>query len=106
MLLNQNTVVPFIAGRLVGGICGVTAALLLAPQSGEKTRSQIKDKTYELKDRTTDSVAAAGQQAQKRVSDWQEKGQDAVKQGQRQVAETVDQGKQRVADAVDAIPGS
>jgi len=43
----------FFVGLLVGGIAGAVVALLYAPQSGEETRVQIKDKAIELKDKTT-----------------------------------------------------
>jgi gas vesicle protein len=41
---------------VVGSLAGVGAMLLLAPQSGEKTRMQIKEKSVELRDYTTGMV--------------------------------------------------
>jgi len=41
----------FLAGLFMGGLLGAAAALLLAPQSGEDTRTYIKDKSIELKDK-------------------------------------------------------
>lgn len=41
----------FIVGVFIGGIIGAATTLLLAPQSGEETRTYIKDKSIELKDR-------------------------------------------------------
>ena len=41
----------FLAGIVVGGLVGAAVALLLAPQSGEDTRTLIKDKSIELKDK-------------------------------------------------------
>lgn len=49
----------FLAGMLLGGLAGVGAALLLAPQSGEKTRAQIERKSMELRDQTTEAVEGA-----------------------------------------------
>jgi len=40
---------------LLGGIVGAGLALLLAPQSGAKTRKKISDFSY-VKDRTSDYV--------------------------------------------------
>ena len=42
-----------VVSMLVGGLAGAGAMLLLAPQSGEKTRMQIKEKGVELRDHTT-----------------------------------------------------
>ena len=41
----------FLAGFVLGGLAGAVTALLLAPQSGEETRTQIHDKSIELKDK-------------------------------------------------------
>jgi gas vesicle protein len=49
----------FLAGMLLGGLAGAGAALLLAPQSGEKTRAQIEQKSMELRDQTTEAVEDA-----------------------------------------------
>lgn len=43
----------FIAGVFIGGIIGAATMLLLAPQSGEETRTYIKDKSIELKDKAS-----------------------------------------------------
>ena len=46
----------FFAGLVIGGLVGATLALLLAPQSGEETRTMIKDKAIELRDSATETV--------------------------------------------------
>jgi gas vesicle protein len=48
---NANVFGSFLAGFLIGGLIGAAAALLIAPQSGEETRTVIKTKSIELKDR-------------------------------------------------------
>ena len=45
--------VGVLTGLLIGGLAGAGAMLLLAPQSGEKTRAQIQEKTIQLRDETT-----------------------------------------------------
>ncbi len=45
----------FLAGFVVGGLAGAIVALLFAPQSGAETRTLIKDKTIELKDKAASS---------------------------------------------------
>lgn len=41
----------FLIGFVVGGLTGAVVALLFAPQSGEETRTLIKDKSIELRDK-------------------------------------------------------
>jgi gas vesicle protein len=47
--------VGLLTGLIIGGLAGFGAMLLLAPQSGKKTRAQIKQKRTELQDRATDT---------------------------------------------------
>jgi gas vesicle protein len=53
----------FLAGLLVGGLASAGAMLLLAPQSGKKTRAQIQQKSIELRDQTVKTVEGAVAQA-------------------------------------------
>jgi gas vesicle protein len=48
---ENNDIGSFVAGVIVGGLVGAAVALLLAPQSGEETRTMIRDKSIEIKDR-------------------------------------------------------
>ena len=100
---NQNRGALFLAGLVVGGVVGAGVALLLAPQSGEAIRSQIRDKSFELKDGAVEGRAGVGQRAQARVDAWQEKGQavtDAISHSKDSLIQTVNQGKDRVVKAV------
>jgi len=51
---DNNDFGTFFAGLIVGGLVGAATALLLAPQSGEETRTMIHDKGIELKDRAVE----------------------------------------------------
>jgi gas vesicle protein len=58
---RTNNTLNVLVGMLVGGLAGAVTMLLLAPQSGKDTRTQIREKSIELRDRTNeimeDSVA-------------------------------------------------
>jgi len=51
-----NSVLGVLAGILIGGLAGAVAMLLLAPQSGKDTRRQIRKKSIELRDRTSEMM--------------------------------------------------
>ena len=40
----------FFAGLIVGGLIGATVVILVTPASGEEIRSQIQDRSIQLKD--------------------------------------------------------
>jgi len=52
----RNNLTGILVGVLVGGLAGAVTMLLLAPQSGKDTRTQIREKSIELRDRTNELV--------------------------------------------------
>jgi gas vesicle protein len=91
-----------LVGMLIGSLAGAVTMLLLAPQSGEDTRSQIQEKGIELRDRTTAMVEDA--MAQMRLDrnllaiGGKRKAKELLQQGQTLVVEQLD----RVSDAAQA----
>ena len=51
---NNSDLISFFTGVVIGSFFGAAAALLLAPQSGEETRTLIHDKSIELKDKAVE----------------------------------------------------
>lgn len=49
--MSAKEVSSFFTGFFVGALVGGAAALLMAPQAGEETRSQIREKSIEIKDK-------------------------------------------------------
>jgi gas vesicle protein len=100
---SQNSEALFFAGLVIGGLVGAGLAVLLAPQSGEETRGQIRAKSLELKDGAIEGLAEAGQRAQAQADAWQEKGQEvteAISRSKDRVIQAVSQGKDRGVEAV------
>jgi gas vesicle protein len=62
-----NIVWGFLTGLLVGGLIGAGTMLLFAPQSGKKTREQIRLKGIELRDQTTGAFEDAISQTRDKV---------------------------------------
>jgi gas vesicle protein len=86
----------FFAGLVIGGLVGAALALLWAPQSGEETRAQIRDKSLEFKDRAEEGVLEARQRAQAQIAQLQEQ----VTNLQGQMAGLQEKGKQTASDAI------
>jgi len=51
---EDNQGATILVSFLIGGIVGASLALLLAPQSGRKTRKQIADLAEDVRDYTSD----------------------------------------------------
>jgi gas vesicle protein len=94
----------FIAGLLLGSMIGTVTMLLLAPQSGKKTRRQIRRKGRDLRrqatgavDDTVAQVRAKAQQVtigiQEQAEALQQRGQDVVDHQRARWAPVVDAGK-------------
>lgn len=79
----------FLVGFLVGGITGAAVSLLYAPQSGEETRTVIKEKAIELKDKTAVTAEEAYHKAEQVAAEAATKTQDFLKAAQEKAAEVV-----------------
>ncbi len=97
----------FLAGLLLGALAGAATMLLLAPQSGKKTRRQIRRKGRDLRQQTTDTIEDGVSEARARAQDvktninerseaLQQRGQDAVDDGKERFAAAVNAGKSAV----------
>jgi hypothetical protein len=68
---NDSDIGAFFAGFVIGGLVGAAAALVLAPQSGEETRAQIRQKGIELRDQTVETAEETRRHlARPRPSPW------------------------------------
>ena len=92
---DVNQVGGFFAGLLVGGLAGAVAMLLLAPQSGKRTRTQIQEKSIELRDQAVknveDAMAQTRTKARQITADVREKADKLEQRGQDAIDEQRDQ---------------
>lgn len=95
----------FLAGLLIGALAGAAAMLLFAPQSGEETRRQIRDRTMELRDTVGEKYDEAvdtarerarhlGDEVRSRVDEVQHKGQELLEEQKNRVQAAVQAGRQ------------
>jgi gas vesicle protein len=91
-----NNFLSVVTGLLIGSLAGAGAMLLMAPQSGEKTRLQIQEKGIKLRDQTTgvmEGVMARVWLEQKKLT----------RDGRRKANELVQHGKALVRDQFDQL---
>lgn len=59
----------FLIGFIIGGLAGAVSALLLAPQSGEETRTVLREKAIELRDLASETAEDAYAQAEQAAAE-------------------------------------
>ena len=77
---RTRPVKPILGGFLVGSVIGVATALLFAPRSGEETRSEIRGKAVEIRDRTTETVKDTVSQAKSKAYEIKDTVTDTVRE--------------------------
>jgi len=80
----------FLAGLIIGGFIGAAVALILAPQPGEETLAQLREKGIELKERAADLSA----EALKRMGELEEKGRVVLEEQKDRLQQAVEEGKE------------
>jgi gas vesicle protein len=109
--LNHNNNISGVAtGLVIGSLIGATTMLLLAPQSGKRTREQIQQKGIELRDRATDKVEDAMTQvrleSKKLARSGRHKAKELMHQSQELVAEQLANVSEVVETGKKSILGS
>ena len=79
---RDSDIGAFLSGFVVGGLVGAVAALLLAPQSGEDTRTMIRYKSIELKTQVEDTAAEVRTKAEHLAQDAKSRAEDLQRRGQ------------------------
>lgn len=106
---TSRPVGPVLKGLLVGGLIGAATMLLFAPRSGDETRAEIRNKAFELRDRTTETVKDTVSQAKTKAyqlkenvwdkaAEIKQRGKQVAAEKLEQAADTLDTGKQKVRD--------
>jgi gas vesicle protein len=107
---NSNNAIGLFAGILVGGLTGAITALLMAPQPGEKTRAQIKQKSFELRDRSVSTINDAKESLNSKThqitSGVHAKAEELEHQGREAVIKQLDHVSEMVEAGKTAVKGS
>jgi gas vesicle protein len=105
---EAKNILSVIAVFAIGGLVGAGTMLLMAPQSGEKTREEIRKKSVELKDKAVNSAEETrhragdrlediSSQTKDRISDLKDRGQKEFNAQKANIKEKVRDTRARVA---------
>jgi gas vesicle protein len=92
-MADRDEIGSFLVGFIVGGLAGAVAALLFAPQSGEETRTLIKEKTIELRDKASETVDEAYAKAEAAAIEARARFEDLAKATKERAAELSQKGQ-------------
>jgi gas vesicle protein len=100
---DNNDLGAFLAGFVIGGLVGAATALILAPQSGEETRTQILNQSMALRDAGEASVRQYREMAESYAHEFIDRAEEMGDQVQEQARIVLDSGKQRVAQVKEQV---
>lgn len=105
---NNSDFGAFLAGFVIGGLVGAATALILAPQSGEQTRSQISNKSQEWRETGEQRVQQYREISNEKMHDYQSRAsnlihrdQDAEAAGEDQARIVLDDGSDQTESVVE-----
>ena len=90
--MSSKEVSSFFSGFFVGALIGAATALLLAPQSGEETRTQLRDRGIELKEKAEATYADVLKRVEETTKEIQKKTEELTAK----VDEVIAQGKEEI----------
>ena len=93
---NGSDVGSFLKGFVVGGLVGAITTLLLAPQSGEDTRAQIRQKGIDIRTRADDEIREIRDRAEQTLAEVRAQADELEKRGKQVFEET----RTKVTDVV------
>jgi gas vesicle protein len=94
----------FFAGLVIGGMVGAGLALLLAPQSGEKTRTQIRNVSVELKERANETLAEAREKAEAITADARRRAEEIMEEARERAEEITAEAMKIAQEAQASLP--
>lgn len=92
---SANEVGAFLAGLAVGAVFGAGAALLYAPQSGERTRGKLRRAAEELSEAAEERARYAAEDARRLADEAREAAERSGRRVGERVKKGVEEGRRR-----------
>lgn len=90
MYEKENNVISIISAFAIGGLIGAGLALLMAPQSGQETRNQIKNRTEEMRGKAVETAEQTRHKAEKAINEIADQTKQKVDDVRKRGQETAD----------------
>jgi len=90
----------FLLGFIIGGLTGAVVALMLAPQSGEETRTVIKEKAIELRDMAEKTAGEVSTKANEVAAETRTKAEEVYATTRHRADEVIDSAKHRADEVI------
>jgi gas vesicle protein len=100
-MAERDSGLEFFAGFVIGGLVGAAVALILAPQSGEETRAQLKEKGIELKARAGELAVEARQRAEELSEEARKKAEELSAETRKKVEEIIADTRVRLEEVIE-----
>lgn len=85
---NNSDLGAFLAGFVIGGLVGAATAIILAPQSGEETRSQLVNTSQSLATTGSERVAAMRDSATNYTQDYRDRAESLLDTTRNRLSDT------------------
>lgn len=103
---NSGEFGAFLAGFVIGGLVGAAVALILAPQSGSETRSQIAGKGHDLREAGGRRVHQVRETTETYVHGFSDGNGEVITEVQQQDRIILDSGKREESELDDSGIGA
>ncbi len=90
---NKDEFGAFLVGFIVGGLTGAVVSLLLAPQSGEETRTVIKERAIELRDKASETAGDIYSKAEVSANEAVKRAEALLKEAKAKATEAKEKGQ-------------
>jgi gas vesicle protein len=86
-MAERNGGGEFFAGLVIGGMMGAVLALLMAPQSGQQTRDQLRHASVEIKEHASETLAEAREKAEAITADARRRAEEILNDARKHAEE-------------------
>jgi len=103
---NGRNGASFLSGFFIGGLIGAVTVILVAPQSGEKTRTMIRDKGVEVRDKgieLKDKAVATADETRARAEEFARTVQERTDDVAGRVRERIEEEREPLKSTVETI---